>query len=848
MALRPLDESTKDYDRVVATNCNNQCESSCGMLVYVKEGRVVDIMGDTRNPNAYGALCCKGTGSFQHIYNPLRVKYPMIRKTLDDDFQRVSWDDALDFTAERLLKVRQKYGPEALMIHRTGRSDYNWKMGAKRFSKLWGTPNVVGQGPICCESPGIAGNYTWGAKELFRLTNPTMDWVNSKCILVAGSNMAASEVTTANWLLNAKENGATIIVIDPRFNSTMAKADIAMRLRPNTDAALALAMINVVLKENLQDDAFIKENVDGLAEWMPIIEDMPPERAERITWVPKETIVEAARAFAMAKPASMTGCLGTAQTYNSNNINRCYQLLAAITGNVGIEGGGVNWLHNCRPPDNPGHDIPTYPRSELDGKMDAAAAGYGLNEEALELANRGVARPPITDKLVPWLDISAAAFPNAILTQKPYPIRAVWWNGNMLAQMPNTNKYSAGMKANIDIAIHMSWHPNFTYHHAHVAFPITSWVEREGQVHHGNNRLNQWYNKAIDENWECRNDVDVVCGIADRVGLGEYFPFRDSRGRADLPAWVTFFNKQEPFTAGIVKETMDPETTPPGGVMWPAMTEKEAMTFETPDAKIRGKWIMYKDGENYPGSDKRFPTETGKIECASAPLEKLGWDRLPQHREGAHTAVSAPEEFKDYPLVLCTGRLVSSFHEMGHWWPWTDELEPEKFAQIHPRLASVLGIRDGDIVVLESKMAEIESFAWVTEEIDPREIWVPASTDEYQPFVPGITNRNVSYLIDDIVKDPVYNQPEFKAQLINIRKKGDDREKAIQMTHAIVDPMSDYPVKDYEFGQYQDGVAQGGAPTWDKEAGKVMYEGQAYETGNLIEKVLAKRQAKKGAA
>ena len=151
-------------------------------------------------------------------------------------------------------------------------------------------------------------------------------------------------------------------------------------------------------------------------------------------------------------------------------------------------------------------------------------------------------------------------------------------------------------------------------------------------------------------------------------------------------------------------------------------------------------------------------------------------------------------------------------------------------------------------MVLESKRAEIESFAWVTEETDPREIWVPASTDEYQPFVPGITNRNVSYLIDDIVKDPVYNQPEFKAQLISIRKKGDDKEKAVKMIHSIVDPMSDYPVKDYEFGQYQDGVAQGGAPTWDKEKGKVIYDGQEYETGNLIEKVLAKRQAAKGAA
>lgn len=210
MSLIPSGESIHEYDRVVTTTCNNMCESACGMLVYVKDGKIVDIKGDPESPNNRGSLCAKGSGQFQHVNNPLRVKYPMVRASLDEEFKRASWDAALDFAAERLQKLKDEWGPEALYIQRTGRSDLNWKEGAARFGKLFGTPNVVGQGPICCESPGVATHYLFGAREFGRLMNPSQDWVNSKCILVAGSHMGATEVVTTSWVLDARENGAKI--------------------------------------------------------------------------------------------------------------------------------------------------------------------------------------------------------------------------------------------------------------------------------------------------------------------------------------------------------------------------------------------------------------------------------------------------------------------------------------------------------------------------------------------------------------------------------------------------------------------------------------------------------------
>ncbi len=814
MSLKPLPLTTRAYDKVIATTCSNMCEAACGMLIYVKDNRVVDIWGDPDNPINKGALCPKGSGAFQHIYNPLRVKYPMIRKTFDDDFQRVSWDDALDFAAERMLKVRSEYGPEAMMIHRTGRSDFLWKMGAARFGRLFGTPNVVGQGPICTEAPGVAMHYTFGAKDLGRLMNPNTDWVNTRCLLIAGANISNNHPVEMQLVLAAKERGAKIIVIDPRFNTTAIKADIYMRLRPNTDAALVMAMVHVILKEDLYNHAFVEKWVHGLEEWRPLIEEMPPERAEKITWVPKETIVQAARTFATNTPCCVTGNLGTAQTYNTININRCYGALLALTGSIGMPGGGWNWLHNCRPPLSAGKDL------------------AGLATKA----------PPISDKLIGWADISAADYPNAIFTQKPYPVRGVWWNGNMLAQMPGTQKYAAAFKKNVDIAIHNSFHPNFTYHHAHVALPITSWVEREGLCHHGNNRLMSWFNQCIPENWECRNDVDIVVGLADRI-LGKdeslrWFPWRreDDPDRVDMAAATDWFNMQEPFTFGATKRTLDPMHNPKGGVMWPVFTEEEAMRYEFPDAPLRGKYIMYQENEPYPEDPqgRRFPTPSGKIEIASHALAELGWDYLPRHREGGHTPASNPEDFHLHPVILCTGRPVSSFHEMGHWLPWTDELEPDRYIQIHPDLASVLGIGDGDYVKLESMVSELDGYAWVTQEVDPREVWVYCSTDEYQPFVPGLTNRNVSWIIDDIVKDPVYGQPEFKAQLVLVWKKGADKEEARRKIHEFLKQFPDYPVGENELGQYVDKVAWSGAPQWDRRSKKVMWQGQAAEDGFVL--------------
>ena len=822
MLVRRVSESTKDYDTIRYTTCTNMCESGCGLKVFLKDGRIVDIWGDDEHPQNYGALCPKGTANIQHAYNPLRVKYPAIRENIDDRFRRVTWDEALDFVADRLKYIREKWGAHAVACHRTGRSSFGHKMGATRFLTMYGTPNIFGQGPLCCESPGARGHYIFGAKEFLRLMNPCQDAMNSDTIFMAGSNAAALEVITMRWFVEAKEKqGAKLIVVDPRFNATMAKADLAMRLRPTTDAYLANAIAHVLIYEiDGIDHEFISKWVHGFNRYAAEMKKYTPEKAELVTWVPAEDIRKAAEWIAYPRRTHFTGCLGTAQQYNAGNTNAAYQSLVAITGNVGVKGGGWNWLHNCRPPLNAGKDLAEFKKK--------------------------IKEPIISDKIIPWGDTSSAAIIHVILTEKPYPIKGFISNGDHPGtQWPNINKVRAAMKK-LYLHVHLSYHPNGTAAMSHAIFPIGSEFEREGLCHHGNNRHMQWHNWIIPRQWECRSDIDFWAGLAKRFEFAEQFyaPEGESWWAKETPLGepvpedpnypgttiyidekksTDFFNQQEPFTAGCTWDVLDPERSPKGGVMWPAMTKDEAMMYSDPEATIRGaQWIMYKEGVNYPGTNKRFPTPTGKVELYSEALEQMGWYPVPIHIEPNESPAARPDLWEKYPIIMSSGRLVAHFHEMGHWWPWMVELEPHRFINIHTELAKVLNIKEGDLIVAENDRGKIVGPAWVNEMVDPGEAWFPEAFDPYQPFYP-YESGNV--LVDDVIKDPYYTQAQYKCNLVRIYKLGDDPEEAVRKTKEFLKKIGRDP-KSYPDPKTDESVHLGTYTRFFKEGSGIYLEPQ----------------------
>ncbi len=740
------------------------CESGCGMKVFMKDNRIVDIYGDEEHPQNYGSLCPKGTANYQHAYNPLRAKYPMIREdNVNGKYKRATWDEALDFIAERLQYIREKWGAHAVACHRTGRSSYGNKLGGSRFMTMFGTPNIYGQGPLCCESPGAIGQYVFGAKEFLRLFNPCQDAMNSDTIFQTGSNAAALEVITEKWYKEAQDkNGAYYICIDPRFNATMAQADLAFRIRPSTDAYVGLTLANILIHEiDGIDHEFIDKWCVGFDKFAAHVKDYTPEKAENITWVPAEDYRLAAEKIAFPRRTHFTGCLGTAQQYDAGNGNKSYQILVAITGNVGVKGGGWNWLHNCRP---------------------VLSAGKDLKEYVMKIKE-----PQLSDKIIPWGDTSSACTIDPGYTGKPYPIKGLIWNGNHLVQWPNNNKSREYMK-NLHCGVHLAFHPNETSSWMHASMPITSFFEHEGVVHHGNNRHVQWHNWIIPRQWECRADIDFWAGLAKRFEFGESYYAPDGKTwwkdkkktEIDERVCQNWFHSQESFVSGITADLMDPEKSPKGGVMWPAETKDEAMMYSDPEATIRGsQWIMYKEGVNYPGTDKRFPTPSGKVEIWSDALDQIGFYPLPIHVEASSTPISRPDVWEKYPLVMSTGRLVAHFHEMGHWWPWMVELEPHMFCNIHTETAKVLGIKDGDTVIVENDLGKVYCVAWVNEMVDEGSVWMPEGFDKYQPFYPY---QNVNELVDNTVKDPFYTQAQYKCNLVKVYRKGEDSDSAVEKT------------------------------------------------------------------
>src|SRR3989304_1173564 len=286
-------------DRIVHSVCQT-CHCECGGLVHVKDGRVIKIEGDPDHPQNEGHLCPKGTAFVQLLYHPDRLKYPMKRAGAKGEgkWQRISWDEALDTIAAEFKRVKEKYGPMAVA--------WNWGEGERgniicnlALLAALGSPNSIHtDGHYCLQPQIIAERLTYG-------TSITWEWgpdyKNSKCILLWGANPVACHPARAKDIMRGiDDNGAQLIVVDPRFIDMAAKADVWLQVRPATDDALALGMINYIIENKLYDADFVENWCHGFAELKARAREYPLNRVAEITWVPEEEIRRAAH----TKPTS----------------------------------------------------------------------------------------------------------------------------------------------------------------------------------------------------------------------------------------------------------------------------------------------------------------------------------------------------------------------------------------------------------------------------------------------------------------------------------------------------------------------------------------------------------------
>ncbi|RME40915.1 MAG: transcriptional initiation protein Tat [Caldilineae bacterium] len=533
------------FDREVYTMCE-MCVWRCGVKAKVKDGVVRKLEGNPFHPHSRGMLCPRGQAGIATLYDPDRLKYPLIRKGArgEGKWVRASWDDALDYVAGRMLDIKNRYGPEAMIFSTT----HNLiQTQFENLLKAFGSPNYGTQRSLCFNAMITANLLTYGMEE------PGRDYSSVEYIILTGRNLleAISNSETQD-LVAALHRGAKLVVLDPRFTKTAAKADLWLPVKPGTDLAFHLALLNVIIEEGLYDAEFVAENTTGFEELRAEVSRYTPEWAASKCEIPADTIRQVAREFALAAPHAFAHPgWRTSNFLNAFQTERAIAILNAIVGNWGQpggffaaagEGGGIELGSIPQPP---------YPRvSAL--RLDGVPWKY----------------PLVPLKLGVFQEIR-----DNILTGQPYQAHGWFiYRQNPVNSLPERHKTLEAF-SKLDFIVTTDISMNDTAWFSDVVLPEASYLERYDPLHVIGNTV-FIRQPVIEPLFESKPGLWIFKELGKRLGLADYFQYEDEED---------YLRRQiEPL--GITLETLKER----GFYMAPAETapETEGLTFNTPSGKI----------------------------------------------------------------------------------------------------------------------------------------------------------------------------------------------------------------------------------------------------------------------
>jgi anaerobic selenocysteine-containing dehydrogenase len=636
--------------RVVRSTCG-LCLAGCGVLIHLEENKPVKLEGDPDCPVSQGLLCPKGLASLEYLEQPDRLKHPLKRvgERGQGKWQRISWDEALDTIAGEITMAKQKYGAESVALMRGSHKGLQdtW---AHRFGNALGTPNVGGPSNLCHFPRVLASVITYGFMLACDLEYPP------SCIMVWGANSAETAHLAHRAVLEAVDKGAKLIVVDPRSIELTGRATMWLRVRPGSDLALALGMINVIINEVLYDKTFVQRWTVGFDELKKHAQDYSPDKVEDITWVEAQEIREAARLFATNKPACIQWGNALDQGVNSFQGNRAVTILQAITGNLGVPGGEAQWsapqILSCNSPE-----------LHLRDKMSAVELGKTVNGDL---------------KLLPlYRDALLQSVVKSVLEEEPYPIRVLYIQGfNALCVCGDAQKTYKALKK-VDFLAVADHFMTPTAGLADIVLPIASYLECDSidEVSSSMVKVQQ----KVSQVGECRSDYDVMSGLAGKLGLQQYFWDDEER-------------------------CLD------------AILEPSGLTFD--EFRKVGTLHGVKHYRRY--EQKGFETPSGKVELYSNRLKEWGFDPLPVYYEPPETPYGDPELAEQYPLMFTTWKSRFFRHSGGRQISSLRGKYPDPVTQIHPETAGKLDIKEGDWIYVENRRGRIKQKASLTTGIDPR--------------------------------------------------------------------------------------------------------------------------------
>ncbi len=694
------------------------CPGGCAVEVTLDGGRLVNVQSLQGAP--FGNLCIRGKHGPEVVYAKERLKTPLIRvgERGEGKFRLASWDEALDYTVQKMQSIKDKYGPQALVSH-SGRGAFEQSMldfcniktdtVASKLLLPFGSPNIASCGSLCFVSFGIlAPMVNFGIPG----TALEPDLANSKLMVIWGSNpITDSPPFLFKKIVNAKKNGLKIIAIDHMQTDIAQRADQWVAVRSGTDGALALGMINVIIQEELYDRDFVQNWTVGFAELSDYVQEFTSEAVERITRVPAQTVVDLAREIATTKNACLRTYTGLEYTNSGVQNIRAVYILFAITGNLDVPGGLYINL-----PSGSTVDQEEFPQP--DGVLPIGAREYPLFYELTRCAH--------------YMEL-----PKAVLEGDPYPVKGLLINGaSTITSYPQPEIWTEvyrNLEFMLVIDIIMTSDAMFS----DVVLPSATYYEINSyQRYPGYVRLRK---KVIEPIGESRNCTLIIAELAKRLGYGHLYPQSEEEV-------LTKAFAGNPELLELLKHS-------PDGVKV-AVPERRYKKYTT--GQLR------KDGR--PG----FPTASGKLEIASSLLAKHGYDKLPVYINPLEGPLRNPELAQDYPLVLNTGaRIQSTFRSQHLNVPGLVKLQPKPQVLINPADAGDRGIKDGDKVMVITQRGRVTFYARVTEKVLPGQVEVnmgggnPAQVEAWR-------EANANVLTDFANRDPISGFPVFKALLCQI--------------------------------------------------------------------------------
>ena len=688
------------------------CGVGCGLLVQVRDGQVAKVKGDPAHPASRGDICAKAVHLPPVLRTPDRLLNPQVRRRRDGVPERVPWELAVRFTADRLREIVAAHGPDAVAFYASGQLlTEEYYVATKLARAGFGTNNFDTNSRLCMAS--AAAGY---ARSLGSDGPPTTyaDIDLADCFLLVGSNTADCHPVTFKRIRRRKRDApddVSVIVVDPRWTETADIADLHLPLRPGSDIALLNAMLHVLWREDLIDSRFVAEHTTGWEELRSVIDRCPPERGAALTGLSAQIIVEAALRFGRARAAMSLWSMGINQSHVGTDKNAAIVNLHLATGQIGRHGAGPFSL--------------TGQSNAMGGRETGGLAhllpGYRrvADPEDRAVVERHWAIP--SGRLPATPGRSALEIFEGLATGA---VRAVWiLCTNPAASMPDLDLVEKALRQADLVIVQDAYHPTETTRFADVLLPAAQWPEKAGVMTSSERRLT-YLPKLVEPPGEALPDAVILTRFAREMGWKELFPYEDeSEIFAELAA----------LTAGRVCDYSGVSHTrlqSDGPLQWPA-----------PAPDHPGTPRLY--------TDRRFPTADGRARLV--PVE--------------HDELLEPTD-AGFPLTLTTGRVHDHWHTLTRTGKSAAlrSRTPEPILEVNLRDARRASIQDGDFVEIASRRGKAVAQCRVSAAIREGTCFLPFHWGRQAGFYKSANNLTLSG------RDPISQQPELKACAVRLRR------------------------------------------------------------------------------